>query len=357
MFLLAVLVISMASPFTSHSTPIFFHLGTETDISADSSMLRIDFWYGSHQTFGQIGMTQRWVNILGNISARDSIEDCYYVLNDQPAKNFNLGPDLHRLANQGDFNIDLPISEVKEGNNVLAIFATSGDQYVSDTITFEIFSDRNWPIPYEVDFTTISNLQEVVQVVDGLWSLSTEGAHTVEPYYDRVLSIGDTSWRNYEALLKLTIHDWTPSQPGPPTYNVSHFGMAMHWRGHHHDGRQPARKWYPLGAQGEFLLKENMDSCQWRILFDGKYREKPPRYAPKYNKITKGRTMWVKTQVEVVDVGSCRYRFKQWLHGDTEPSEWDVEGIESNDYESGALCIVPHNSEVTIHQLKVNKIP
>ena len=40
-----------------------------------------------------------------------------------------------------------------------------------------------------------------------------------------------------------------------------------------------------------------------------------------------------------------------------EPDAWDVEGFEEDDYDSGALCLVPHNSDVTIHSVRVGKLP
>jgi hypothetical protein len=127
----------------------------------------------------------------------------------------------------------------------------------------------------------------------------------------------------------------------------------MRWRGHHTDGRQPSRKWFPLGAQGEFLLKENTDSCQWRILFDGRTKEKPQVYAQKRSTFKIGEKIYIKTQVMTTPDGRTRYRFKQWAETKKEPKFWDVEGFEANDYASGALCLVPHNSDVTIHTVQV----
>ncbi|NND32715.1 MAG: hypothetical protein HKN76_09005 [Saprospiraceae bacterium] len=318
--------------------------------------LKIDIWYGRHQRFGHLGISQRWINIVGNVSSKDSVTECFYILNNRPAQPFQLGPDLHRLAKAGDFNLDLALTTLEEGENRLIISVISGSRQVNDTVFLQISKEAKWPIPYEVDFTVVDNLQDVIQVVDGNWNLTKEGVRTVEPYYDRVFCIGDTSWQNYEALVKLTVHDWTPSQPGPPTYNVSHFGIAMHWRGHHEDGNQPRRKWYPLGAQGEFLLKEKSDSCHWRILFDGKNPDKPPIYASGFNSIKKNRIIWVKSQVRNVENGNTVYKFKQWLDGQEEPAEWNLEGTEKGDYSSGSLCIVPHNSDVTIHQVKIDPI-
>ena len=44
--------------------------------------------------------------------------------------------------------------------------------------------------------------------------------------------------------------------------------------------------------------------------------------------------------------------------GSPEPLGWDVEGVEKrkNDYPSGSLCLVPHNSDVTIHEVMVEPL-
>ena len=54
--------------------------------------------------------------------------------------------------------------------------------------------------------------------------------------------------------------------------------------------------------------------------------------------------------------GQSRYRFKQWFLDEEEPIVWDVEGSEAGDYRSGALCLVPHNSDVTIHTVRVTPL-
>ena len=129
----------------------------------------------------------------------------------------------------------------------------------------------------------------------------------------------------------------------------------MRWRGHHRDEHSPHRKWYPLGAQGEFLLKGEGRGGQWRILFD-KLADKPPAYAEGLNVLELGKPALFKTQVSTVPDGHSRYRFKQWMENAPEPAGWDVEGFEEDDYESGALCLVPHNADVTIHQVRVEKL-
>lgn len=316
----------------------------------------INFWYGPEQKFGHLGEPQRWINVLGNISEAARLDSATFSLNGGAEQKLSLGSDLHRLAMPGDFNVELDWNAVRAGNNQVQVTAYSQDgKTISETVRLDVVRGKTWPLPYYLDFTEVDRLQDVVQVVDGQWELNENGVRTVQRYYDRVLSMGDTTWSDFETTVKLTINDYTPSEPGPPTYNVTHFGVAMRWRGHHTDGRQPSRKWFPLGAQGEFLIKENKDSCQWRILFDGG-RQKPQQYSGTRNKLPMGEVMWIKTQVATTPDSRTRYRFKQWADGDSEPLNWDVEGFESGDYPSGALCLVPHNSDVTIHEVRVEPL-
>lgn len=326
-------------------------------ITVPQPVPKLDIWYGSTQYFGQVGQAQAWINVLGNVKNSQEIATLSYTLNGAKPVGLTMGSDLHRLACEGDFNVELTWDEVQVGRNQLLITAkphTGPD--LSQEVTLVVEKGNIWPLPYRVDFSAIEGIQGAVQVVDGYWRLEEGGIRTVQPYYDRVLSVGDTTWTNYETTVKLTINGFTPSTPGPPTYNVTHFGVAMRWRGHHRDGRQPSRKWYPLGAQGEFLLQENLDSCQWRILRDGQMKIKPPIYADRWNPLALGQAIYIKTQIVTLADASSRYRFKQWKVGESEPLPWDVEGLETGDYPSGALCLVPHNSDVTIHELRVEPI-
>ncbi len=317
--------------------------------------VKIEIWYGHQQRFGHLGQPQRWVNILGKVRGYENVLNLVYRLNHSADTPLSMGSDLHRLAKPGDFNVELSWDSLQVGKNLLTITANHNGGQATEEVMLWVEKGNRWPIPYNVQFDTVTNLQNVVQIVDGLWALESDGVRTSEPYYDRVLTMGDTSWKDFEALVSLTVHGWTPSQPGPPTYNVSHFGVALRWRGHHADGKQPSRKWFPLGAQGEFLLKTNYDSCHWRILHDGGGK-KNQTYTTQRNGLDINTKMFVLAQVNSLSDGRTRYRFKQWKAGKNEPKSWDIEGIEEDDYPSGALCLVPHNSDVTLHWVKALEI-
>ena len=308
-------------------------------------------WYGPRQVFGQNGEPQRWINVLGTVSDAERVEALTYRLGGGPADTLRMGSDLHRLAEPGDFNVELGWDEVEPGENELVVTARYDDgRLATARATLVVTRGNTWPLPYQVDFSEVDTLQEVVQVVDGHWALTGDGVRTVTPYYDRVLCLGDSMWQNYEALVRLTIHGFTPSEPGPPTYNVTHFGVAMRWRGHHADEHQPNRRWYPMGSQGELLLQRLPDSSRYRILFGS---EHSTVVGEEGFPVRLGRQRWVRAQARTLADGSTRYRYKTWAVGEPEPLIWHAEGEEPGhlDYPSGSLCLVPHNSDVTIHEV------
>lgn len=320
---------------------------------------RIHFWYGPEQYFGQTGRTQRWINVLGNIAQPEEVSSASFSLNGGEVLPLTLGSDLHRLALPGDFNIELAWEAVQTGHNRLVVEAVlHSGRRIETAVTLIVAEPRFWPLPYAVDFSQVKNLQQVVQVVDGHWQQTPDGVRTVQRYYDRVLSVGDTTWRDVEALVRLTLHDFTPPEKGPPTYDVTHMGVAHRWRGHHTDGRQPSRKWYPLGAQGEFMVKPQPDSCRWRILFGGGKDAPAQAWSQRFQRIIPGSTIRIRSQVQTLPDGRNAYRYKLWPDAAPEPIDWDIEGTEpaATGYPSGALCLVPHNTDVTIHSLSVQPL-
>ena len=312
-------------------------------------------WYGPEQHFGQVGEPQRWVNVLGSAGGAGSLDVLEYELNGQAARPLSVGTDLHRLAGAGDFNVEFDWDELCRGPNRLRLLARWNDGATASTIVrLVVERGRAWPLPYHVDLSGVTDLQQVVQVVDGEWRLTADGARTAGRGYDRVLAVGDGSWRDYEGTVLLTLHGFTPAQRGPPTYGVPHVGIGLRWPGHTADGRQPSRQWYPLGAATEFLIQPDGQGGLWRILADGGARFAQVR-ASRVSPLGPGRRFWLKAQVTTLKDGRSRYRVKQWNEGALEPPAWAVESVEAagEDLTAGSLLVVPHNTDVTIHEIHV----
>ncbi len=322
-------------------------VGPENEIS-------VKIWYGEDQRFGELGNPQRQINILGNI--QDLSDSCrvFYTLNGRDEEtDITLGSDLHRLAMEGDFNIDIERSELREGKNQVDLFIErDGEVLLSRTVSFSYSSANSWPIPYYVDWSKAGKLQNVVEVVDGKWEITVGGVHIKEQYYDRVLAFGDSSWTNYEVETSVVFHDYIPPVEGPPTYNVSHVAIASRWPGHDHDNLQPDRKWFPLGATSEFRITDDYDSCRWRI-FDGEnfYVEQE---LTDYRCIQPEKEYRLRHRVEDISETEARYSVKFWPADEKEPEQWDLRAVEvMTRKETGSALLLAHNTEVTFGNISV----
>lgn len=318
----------------------------------------IDLWYGEQQEFGQLGLPQKWINILGNVQSASGIKTFTYQLNDADPKPLTLGSDLHRLAAPGDFNIDLEVYACQEGENYLLLHAVDSSGFTaSKEITFVLHKNNQWPLPYTIKWSEVKNLQEVAQVVDGQWAITENGLHNLDTYYDRVVAFGDDSWQNYEVKTTVTFHDFTPPSPGPPVYNVSHAAIASRWPGHARDSLQPYRQWYPLGATSEFRLTASLDSCRWRI-FDGpkpgSIRFYVEQEVDAYRKIELNKVYGMKHRVETIGSDSTRYSVKLWPMDQPEPADWDFSGVElEENVAAGSALLLAHNTSVTFGDVEI----
>ena len=328
---------------------------------AEKQVIVIDIWYGDHQEFGKLGLPQKWINILGNVQSENGMNSLSYKLNDGELKYLTLGSDLHRLATNGDFNIDLDVNDCVEGENLLELVAVDSlDQSLTKEITFSLQKNKQWPLPYSIVWSEVQDIQDVVQVVDGHWEITENGLHNLDTYYDRVVAFGDDSWENYEVSATVTFHGFTPPEKGPPTYNVSHAAIASRWPGHAIDSLQPFRQWYPLGATSEFRLTAGLDSCRWRI-FDGPKPSSVRFYveqeAESYRTIELNKVYGMKHRVETIGRDSTLYSVKLWPLEQPEPDEWDFRGVEREEnLVTGSALLLAHNTNVTFGDVHVTPI-
>lgn len=311
----------------------------------------INVWYGSAQCFGHLGIPQRWVNVLGSVSNPEGVAKLTYSLNGGPERELSMGKDLFRLAEPGDFNIEIDYHDLRAGRNSVAI--TASDTLVgrrSKSVILYFTPDKQWPLPYSIDWSKVAAIQDVVQVVDGRWSLGPDGVRTLAPYYDRVLAIGDMSWTDYEVTVKVTFHSFAdPRERG----GVTHAGIGLRWGGHHTDGKQPRVKWYPLGAATEFTLFPELQECRWRILGDNQKKA----YAEDPYTISLGKAYFLKSEVRTLPDRTTQYRVKIWDAEMPEPAEWSLVTTEdSDDVKSGSALLVAHHSDVTFGSVSVKPV-
>lgn len=323
--------------------------------SPEDTSLQIDLWYGDSQRFGERGHPQRWINVLGHVIGGDESLSLSYSLNGGPPKPLSVREDFKRIARDGDFNLELDRDSLRVGENKVLLRAKLSSGAATERTMSVTYVDQGhpWPLPYSIDWSTVDQITDVAQVVDGKWELTAQGVRSVARYYDRVLAIGDDSWTDYEVATSVIFHNFTPPTAAPNTTNVSHAAIALRWPGHDADGNQPTVKWYPLGATAEFRLTWNLDSCRWRI-FDGKrdyYVESERR-----RHIELERPYAMKHRVETMADGRSRYRVKLWPAEGTEPTEWDLERFEDGDIASGSALLLTHHAEATFGNVTVRSL-
>jgi regulation of enolase protein 1 (concanavalin A-like superfamily)/chitodextrinase len=325
-----------------------------TDVSGTSPGPVVDIWYGSDQLFGDIGNPQQWINVLGNVSDPEGVASLSYSLNGGPESLLSIGPDMRRLASEGDFNVEIAYADLLSGPNQVVITATDElDSTTVETVTVEYVSGNVWPLPYSIDWSSVITLSDAAQVVDGLWALEPDGIRPDILGYDRIIAMGDVdvSWHDYEITVPITVHsidaagfNWPSVAPG--------FGMVMRWKGHTNSPvfcLQPHCGWRPSGAttwygwdnpsDPELTLQGNNDVLldtdpSVELSFDTCYN--------------------FKMRVETVPGVGGFYRAKVWEDGQTEPSVWNLEGQEDlGDPQEGSLLLVAHHVDATFGDVTV----
>lgn len=314
----------------------------------------INIWYGTHQKFGQIGVPQRWVNILGNVSEPGVIRSLKFSLNEGPELPLSIGPDKRRLLAPGDFNIEIIKDLLDIGINRVVINAI--DNHNNETVkTVAIdYKANTWPLPYSVDWKSVTNIQDVVQVVDGLWILDGSGIRTHPEYvgYDRVIAIGDMTWKDYEVTVPITIHAIDTSAYGSSISIGPAFGINVRWLGHTDSPvacPQPHCGWDPMGASNWYSFRKDLKDELLLIA-------NPPGKSPKITtlQLEMDKTYWFKARVETITEGSF-YRFKVWEDGiESEPSSWTLRKLTTNlNLTQGSFLLVAHHVDATFGNVTV----
>jgi hypothetical protein len=318
----------------------------------------IELWHGNEQQFGQPGLSQEWVNLLGTVSDPNGVAGLSYSLNEGPSQSLSLGPDLRRLAGKGDFNADIPIGDLVQGQNRLLLTAVDSlGNSSSLAAKFHFNRKSGWPLPYSIEWRMVDDLQKVVQEVDGPWTFSDDGVRPAKMAYDRVIAIGDMNWTEYEITVPITVNAIDPSSFDSRISNGPGIGIAMRWLGHVDWGNRNGGPWQPVIGWEPFGGK-----WWYKFLPDGKGRfslqgDDGLRIEDKsQTQLQMGKTYMTRTRVEYGHglLKGGLYRFKIWEVGSDEPEEWLLAGHEGRrDFAKGSLLLIAHHVDVTFGDIKV----
>jgi regulation of enolase protein 1 (concanavalin A-like superfamily) len=322
--------------------------------AADSNAPVIDVWHGDTQTFGQRGKPQRWVNILGRVTDPDGVAQLTYAINGGAAKPMGIGPDKVRLANLGDFNADIDFAELQAGDNTVTFTAADklGNTATKQvTVVNQLTAEKQWPLPFTLDWRAAANIQDAVQVVDGLWAKDGEGVRTVEPGYDRLIGIGDVVWKDYEVTVPFVVHRAAPD-------GGAAVGIVLRWQGHYQWNRvplQPAWGWFPLGAIGVYGPNESKTSYATGLYIEGNGPKQIGTNKP--TKLETGVRYVMKMRVTSNPSGPSNYALKVWRDGTPEPNAWDVSGAGlAGELNTGSLLILAHFVDASFGNVTVVEV-
>ncbi|MGB7345522.1 MAG: PQQ-dependent sugar dehydrogenase, partial [Pirellulaceae bacterium] len=145
---------------------VSFGMPTATP-AARAEPLTIDLWYGPKQRFGHNGNPQRWVNVLGKLKGQHDSVSLSYSLNGGEEQVLSIGPNGTRLANRGDFNVEIDRSELADGENSIVLHARDGSETTSETVSLQYVSSAPTRFPLHIDWSKAKRIDEVAQVTDG----------------------------------------------------------------------------------------------------------------------------------------------------------------------------------------------
>ncbi len=321
----------------------------------------IDVWYGDHQSFGDPGAAQRWVNVLGTV-ATAGLGSLSYTLDGGPEHALAVGPNGNRLQGPGDFNVELDYRQLDPSavDDVVTLKATYGNgEIFTRDIAIDYEGGHQWPTSYSIDWAKVTDLQDVVQVVDGLWSFDASGARPAVEGYDRVLTFGDTAWDNYAVRFSFTPHDLSNVATGGAIW----FGMQ--WGGHTDNpfGGSPHVGYVPgatfmLNGPGvllrpsEFFPDADGDGI---VLNPAVGRALPIAEEHSYNVLI--RNEHVATDHDLSDGLDRTYSLKVWEAGTPEPAGWLIQQTMLDQEPFGAFYLNAHFIDVTFGDVDVIRLP
>lgn len=314
-------------------------------------------WYGDNETFGQIGIPQEWVNVLGNVSAPSGIASASYTLNGGPSQFLRVGPNGTRLVDTGDFNVEIDHASLNAGANTVVITATDNlGNTATHTVTVNwANTGQVWPLPYSIDWSTVSNISDVAQVVDGNWAIQSDGTvRTRQTGYDRVIALGDETWTDYQVTAEMTLNNVDCYDYGA--------GVIVGWSGATYapNALQPdqPRSGHPFFGQGEYSTAGGPPSNVAMDLYAN---------TPDYPETTLVRdtsgvrlTLGVKYVLELAvqrnpDNTSSQLSLKIWPAGTPEPSNWLLQA--NTDASTGSILLACFRVDVSFGKITVIPLP
>jgi regulation of enolase protein 1 (concanavalin A-like superfamily) len=352
------------TPAPSLTAAFDYFFNTASPISpADGGMAQppnqptINVWYGDSQAFGQNGTPQQWVNILGNVTAPSGIKSASYTLNGGSPQFLRVGSNGQRLVDTGDFNVEIDHASLNSGANTVVITATDNQNHTSShTVTVNYTAGKVWTLPYSIDWSQVSNIQNVAQVVDGQWAIQPDGTvRTMQVGDDRLIDIGDVTWTDYQVTVQMTINALECTAFGP--------GVVIGWKGHTTDPTQPQpdqpRTGHPFFGLGWYATTGNETPAQAKLNIyanSPSFPETPLVQDTSGWKPVLGQQYTIKFAVQRNPNGtSSHFSLKIWPSNTAEPANWNLQA--DGDASSGSVLLAAYDADVSFGNVSIVPLP
>ncbi|NLI80094.1 MAG: hypothetical protein GX443_00180 [Deltaproteobacteria bacterium] len=318
--------------------------------SAESGPV-IDVWYGPYQVFGEPGVPQYWANVLGKVSDPDGVTFLTYSLNGGPERLLSMGP-FRRLQDAGDFNVEMAFAELQDGVNDITIRATDSLGNLSvETVSVDYPAGNIAPQTSNINWSLVSDLQSVVQIVDGKWQVASGAIRPTQIGYDRGFALGDLEWKDFEVTVPITVHNY--DNRGFESYNYRpSLGFILRWRGHYDwDGSQPRWGYTPVGGGPWYEFRPDGTGSGDLYVTDFLQLDTPHPGNPVT--FLQGVPYIWKARVQTIPALGSHYSFKVWQSGTSEPAQWQVTGLDPQDIADGSLLFLAHYVDASFGNISV----
>lgn len=327
--------------------------------------MRIEIWHGARQRVGHLGNAQADFNLMGHIEDHSAIDSLCYRINGGKAIALGLGRapngfgDGRRLARSGHFNADIPIAQLRDGDNHVEVVATdgSGEEATARAVVEKCTGSGR--LPCAIRWSATQNPQDVGQYVDGHWAVGPRGLRTQHTGYDRIFLLGSDAWSDYQITVPVTIHAVDPLL-GPHSGDNG-LGLVMRFAGHAVDNRsdgstaQPKWEYLPFGAIAWLRWKDGPDMPPQKQFYRGDSDERRNfGECP----VTEGKTYVFKAACKRVGPSASTYCCAVWPASEDEPRAWDwlVEQKDERVRPHGGVALLAHHVNASFGDIEVEPL-
>lgn len=325
----------------------------------------LDVWHGNRQKVGHLGIAQDDFNLMGAVFGPAPIASLSYSLNGAAPVRLTVGEGpfgFRRLAGPGHFNAEIPIANLRRGVNTVVLAATDAHgRETTETVTVERL-EGSYPLPARIDWSKVTDPQEVGQYVDGRWLLTSTGLRTQHMGYDRIFLIGEKSWKDYQVTVEVTIH--RVARETSENSGGNGLGVVLRFAGHVAGGprnfpeAQPKWGYQPFGAIGWLRWQKGKPEAPPTKQF---YRgDNDQRSGHGAFPVELERTYVMKLACRTLPddpsaAGITRFSFKIWPREEPEPAKWDWEEIQTSEHalRQGAVALLAHHVDATFGDVAV----